>query len=106
MRKKAGKDDLVPVVDEPEVSGKSFRKNWARPIRKIYETDPLICPKCKGEMKVIAFIEQQPVIRKILTHLGLWKTRNHDPPTANNAAYQIVYDDEYSQIPPYDDWIH
>ncbi|MBU4035598.1 MAG: hypothetical protein KKA35_04120 [Proteobacteria bacterium] len=54
---------------------------------------------------MIAFIEQQPAIKKILTHLGLWKTHNHDPPVTKNAAYQIVYDDEYSQIAPYDDWI-
>ena len=97
MRIKAGKDDIAPVIDEPEISEKSFRKNWARLIQKIYETDPLICPKCKGEMKVIAFIEQQSVIRKMLTHLGIWKTRNHDPPATNNAAYQIVYDEEYPQ---------
>jgi hypothetical protein len=93
------------LIDEPEMPGKSFRKNWARLIQKIYETDPLTYPKYKGEMKLIAFIKQQPVIRKILTPLGLWKTRNHDPPSTNNTAYQIVYDNEYSQIPAYDDWI-
>jgi transcriptional regulator with GAF, ATPase, and Fis domain len=31
-------------------------KNWARLIQKIYEVDPLTCPKCQGRMRIIAFI--------------------------------------------------
>ena len=30
---------------------------WGRLIRKVYEADPLECPKCKGPMRVIALIE-------------------------------------------------
>jgi hypothetical protein len=45
---------------------------WARLIRKVYEADPLECPKCKGPMRVIALIEDPGVIRRILEHLGLW----------------------------------
>jgi hypothetical protein len=30
---------------------------WARLIRRVYESDPLECPKCKGLMRVIALIE-------------------------------------------------
>ena len=29
------------------------------------------CPNCDGELKIIAAIMEQPVIEKILTHLGL-----------------------------------
>ena len=28
------------------------------------------CPNCGGELKIIAAILEQPVIEKILTHLG------------------------------------
>jgi len=45
---------------------------WARLIRKVYETDPLECPKCKGPMRVIALIEAPEIIRRILEHLGRW----------------------------------
>ena len=31
-------------------------------------------------MKIISFIEELPVIEKILHHLDLWDIRNHDPP--------------------------
>jgi hypothetical protein len=39
-------------------------------IQKVYEVDPLICPKCQGEMRVISVIEDQAIIKKILQHLG------------------------------------
>ena len=48
------------------------RSNWARLIHKVYEVDPLECPKCKGPMRVISLIDDKAIIRKILTHLGLW----------------------------------
>jgi hypothetical protein len=30
--------------------------SWAKWIRKIYETDPLICTECGEQMRIIAFI--------------------------------------------------
>src|SRR3989337_1765585 len=48
---------------------------WARLIRKVYESDPLECPKCKGPMRVIALIEDPVVVRAILTHLGRWQPK-------------------------------
>jgi hypothetical protein len=43
---------------------------WAMLLARIYEVFPLICPKCGGTMKIIAFIDEGEVIREILTHLG------------------------------------
>ena len=43
---------------------------WAMLLARIYEVFPLICPKCGGMMKIIAFIDEGEVIREILTHLG------------------------------------
>ncbi len=40
-------------------------------IRKVYEIDPLICPKCGGQMRIISFIEDYKVIDKIIDHLKL-----------------------------------
>ena len=80
MRKKAGTDEKVPALIESETSSKEFRKNWARLIQKVYNTNPLICPKCEQGMRIIAFVEEATVIKKILLHLNLWDTHNHDPP--------------------------
>lgn len=43
---------------------------WALLLARIYEVLPLLCPKCGGEMKIIAFITEGTVIREILGHLG------------------------------------
>ena len=56
------------------------RRNWARVLKKIYEVDPLTCPRCGSQMEIIAFIEEWTVIRKILQHLGLWDRPQRSPP--------------------------
>ena len=62
MRKKAGTDDTIPAVIPNEMSSKEFRQNWDRLIQKIYEVNPLICPKCQGSMRIISFIEKLDII--------------------------------------------
>jgi hypothetical protein len=57
---------------------------WACLTKCVYEVDPLKCPRCGGEMRVISFIEEESVIRKILKHCGLWKEQApRPPPTAS-----------------------
>jgi len=40
----------------------------------------LVCPKCLGAMRIISSIEDPPVIRAILEHLGLWLVKARPPP--------------------------
>ena len=47
-KRKKTKEDGVPCILETDQSSKEYRKNWARLIQKIYEVDPLTCPKCRG----------------------------------------------------------
>ncbi len=67
-----------PAASSTVSSPRLERRRWAMLIKRIYHTDPLLCPKCGGTMKIISFIEarQGDVIRKIMEHCGLW----HDPP--------------------------
>ena len=51
---------------------KEYRRNWARLIQKIYEVDPLTSPRCQGPMAVIAFIEAEDVMEKILKDAWGW----------------------------------
>jgi hypothetical protein len=94
-RKMQEKDEDIPSILESDDSSKDRRKNWARLIQKIYEVDPLTCPKCSGEMKVISVIEDEEVIKKILKHLGLWDSKARPPPKAvlpeNTFKYNIDY---------------
>jgi hypothetical protein len=68
---KEGNDDAVPSIIESQGDEKIFRRNWARLIQKIYEIDPLVCPKCQGAMRIISSIEDPSVIRDILKY-GHW----------------------------------
>ena len=47
------------------------RLSWAKLLRRVFDLDLQHCPNCGGELKIIAAILEQPVIEKILTHLGL-----------------------------------
>jgi hypothetical protein len=112
-RKEAGTDDVIPCILEPQGDQKTFRRSWARLIQKIYEVDPLVCPRRQGTMRIIGFIEDGQVIRAILEHLGVWLVRSrpppkiHDPPvygTGRSAAPSIV--DDVSQNPIHDDHLY
>ena len=87
-----------------EIQTKTYRKNWARLIKKIYEVDPLRCPKCQGVMRIISFIDDQEVVKKILKHLGLWLVKSKPPPRANSPPSEHYIDYSDSQIPPFDDY--
>ena len=58
-----------PLDDSEEVSVNARNRAWARLLAKVYEIDPLVCPKCGWEMKVIAVIQDPVEIRDILAHL-------------------------------------
>jgi hypothetical protein len=73
MSIKEDQDDHIPFILEPGVSSKEYRKNWAKLIQKIYEVDPLTCPKCSGKMKAIRVIENEEVIKKPSSTLGYGK---------------------------------
>ena len=47
------------------------RLSWAKLLKRVFDLDLEHCPNCGGELKIIAAILEQPVIEKILMHLGL-----------------------------------
>ncbi|MEA2108370.1 MAG: hypothetical protein U9P07_02965 [Pseudomonadota bacterium] len=71
---------------------------WRECIKKIWEVDPLICPHCQTEMKIIGFITEYAVVRKILKHLDLWDTS--PPKSSSNPGV----DDEMVYVPYDDGW--
>ncbi len=46
------------------------RYAWALLLVRFHEVFPLVCPRCGGEMRIIAFITNAAAVREILTHLG------------------------------------
>jgi hypothetical protein len=63
--KKRPKAQEAPGIDEPDTPyRRKLRITWAALIKCIFEVDPLKCPQCSGTMKIVAFIEQPPLIER------------------------------------------
>ena len=79
---------LIEPANEPvsELAAPA-RSAWARLIGKVYEADRLEGPKCHGPMRIIALIEDPPVVRRILEHLELWQPEasERSPPVPTGA---------------------
>jgi hypothetical protein len=56
-------------------------------------------------MKIISFIDDSQIIKKILKHLNLWDVKRKPPPCANGPPAEafIIYDE--SSAPSADDYI-
>ena len=51
----AGDAAQAPRGQDDELTRRA-RLIWAKLIRRVYEVDPLLCPFCGAEMKILAFI--------------------------------------------------
>lgn len=82
-------------LPDPDTDKKSVSKSWARLIKKVYEVDPLKCPRCGGKMSIKAFVQDPKEISRICENLGLadWRA---PPVMGKDRKYQEPeYDDEY-----------
>ncbi len=69
---------------------------WATCIKRIFEIDPLECPRCRGEMRIIAFLTDEREILKIAESLRV--PRAQAPPKMRRSPPQELFD----EIPPDD----
>ncbi len=110
MRGDRNKAEATEVREEQEsekneiiiVSGFKPKKipklMWRECIKKVWEVDPLLCRHCGSLMKIVSFIYERKVIKKILDHLGLYEDkpmRNRAPPVSRDFIEIIIelYDD-------------
>jgi hypothetical protein len=73
-------EDLKPIPS----------KGWAAMIRKVYEVDPMVCPKCGGQMKVVAFITDYAAVDRIIDHLKLRFVAEKPPPSRVFEAVALM----------------
>ena len=78
--------EIIPSPPEQETEpskdaarGTPARMSWARLLKRVFDFDIERCANCGGDLKIIAAIEDLPVIDRILSHLGL-------PTRADGAA--------------------
>ena len=53
-------------TEAPDIWSKIRKQSWARLLKKVYEVDPFVCPKCQGTMAVVAIIEDPKELGKII----------------------------------------
>jgi len=49
-------------------------------IKKVYEIDQLLCPKCSGQMQIIAFITDYSAVDRIINYHKLTFMAERPPP--------------------------
>ncbi|UCG65916.1 MAG: hypothetical protein JSW12_02370 [Deltaproteobacteria bacterium] len=54
------------------------------------KADPLPCPQCSGRMRLISFIEEKKVIKRILKHLGLRAAKARPLPRKTKAPLECI----------------
>jgi hypothetical protein len=66
---KRGKGRAKQENEEKTPEQRHQAMTWAQRLQRVFNIDVSVCPRCGGEAKVIASIEDQLIIDKILNHL-------------------------------------
>ena len=79
-----GEAEPTPAIMVPETAGPgrgggagSRTGSWARLLRRVLEVDPLLCPECGVEMRVVSVLTEPRVVDRILRHVR--GGGGHDP---------------------------
>ena len=103
-----GQNKDIEIIDVSRYQPKKVPSlKWRERVKKIWKDDPLICPECLSEMKIISFITEGIIIKKVLKYLDLWDEErgsqlrtSRDLPVMPDIPSEIVYvpvDDGWSQ---------
>jgi hypothetical protein len=107
--RKRGERRKLTTIKEADVTTEQLPEqrckpslDWARCIKQVYEVDPLECPKCKGQMRIVAFVQDPQAITKIMQSLGL-PDYTAPPPLPRNRTADF---DQYclDEIPDYENF--
>lgn len=87
--------------DETE-NNRTTRSSWARLIHRVFEVDPLTCPECGTQMRIVAAIVADAELVRILTHLDLpfelpktAPSRASPPQVQHELSYHMDEDGTY-----------
>jgi hypothetical protein len=103
------RETIDPETDQPVedrvIDIRSFKPKripqlmWRECIKKVWEVDLLLCGNCGGKMKIVSFIYERAVIKKILVHLKLdtKPAKQRAPPAPqrdiSESVKYVSYDD-------------
>ena len=79
-----GVEELLTMVEPEAEALRKAKRRWAELLRRIFEVDPLKCPRCgETKMRIVSFITEPKTIDRILDHLRrtqATRTRPRAPP--------------------------
>jgi len=85
-RQRIDDNPFAEQLSEQQEAPPKASSSWAAMIKRVYEVDPLVCHKCGGAMKIVAFIQQQKEINKLCDNLGYPKYRAPPPLNAPSTT--------------------
>ncbi|MHC5016934.1 MAG: transposase [Planctomycetota bacterium] len=96
-RRKAGEQEAAarPALageDAVDTFTRQARLSWAKLIRRVYEVDPLLCPFCGADMKILAFITDFATARAIRRSLKL--PAQEPEPLAHGPPHELELFDQ------------
>ena len=80
-------------VTGPGTVPNSRRASWARLLKKIFEVDPLLCPRCRVPLELVSVITEPKVVDRILAHRRKMPAqerelfRERDPPAETMTSH-------------------
>jgi hypothetical protein len=78
-----------PSASEPAAEWPALRarrRRWAELLRRIYAVDVEVCPRCGGAARIVGFVTEPQVARRILAHLERRGIEARAGPWAGAAA--------------------
>jgi hypothetical protein len=84
-------------ADDPELlTRRRSSPSWARLLAQVFQVDPLVCRRCGGPLKAVAYITDSQAIRQILEHLDL--SPFEKPPPDIREVVRVPVDEEGREI--------
>jgi hypothetical protein len=71
-RKKKATPPSTPVLlPSPDDQPRKASRAWAALTKRVFEVEPLLCPKCGSRMRIKSFITNPLEIKRLLGNLGI-----------------------------------
>jgi hypothetical protein len=98
VRGEGPSEEVVPKGHEQQPPKRHrYSPSWARLIAKVYQADPLVCGRCGGKLRIVAYVNDALAIRRILAHLGLSPPEVETPRSIREAS-RVPLDEEGREI--------
>jgi len=69
--KRPGEEEPLHTDEAEPKTRRRCSASWARLIARVFQADPLVCRRCVGPLKAVAYITDALAIRQILDHVDL-----------------------------------